>query len=74
MGNFSEKNVGLKPAADNRIQQLIKKGVNIPNPLTIDVGEEVKIDQISGKGSQDLPRMPDLRGENGHFLRGSAWV
>ena len=47
--------MGLKPAADNRIQQLIKKGVNIPNPLTIDVGEEVKIDQISGKGTKIYP-------------------
>jgi len=47
--------VDLKPAANDKIKELIKKGVNIPNPLAIDVGQEVNIDQISGKGVRIYP-------------------
>jgi bifunctional UDP-N-acetylglucosamine pyrophosphorylase / glucosamine-1-phosphate N-acetyltransferase len=47
--------VDLKPTAYNKIEQLIEKGVNIPTPLTIDVGNEVNIDQISGKGVKIYP-------------------
>jgi len=45
----------LKPAVNNKIKELIKKGVNIPNPLSIDMGEEVNIDQISGKAVKIYP-------------------
>ncbi len=45
----------LKPASNNKIEQLIRKGVNIPNPVTIDVGDEVNVDQISGKGVKIYP-------------------
>ncbi|MBS3921484.1 MAG: UDP-N-acetylglucosamine pyrophosphorylase [Deltaproteobacteria bacterium] len=45
----------LKPISYNKIEQLIRKGVNIPTPLTIDVGDEVNIDQISGKGVKIYP-------------------
>jgi len=45
----------LKPLANNKIKELIKKGVNIPNPFSIDVGEEVNIDQISGKAVKIYP-------------------
>ena len=38
----------LKPKSYDKIVQLINKGVEIPNPLTIDVGAEVNVDQISG--------------------------
>ena len=34
----------------DKVVQLINKGVDIPNPLTIDLGNEVDIDHISGKG------------------------
>jgi bifunctional UDP-N-acetylglucosamine pyrophosphorylase/glucosamine-1-phosphate N-acetyltransferase len=47
--------VDLKPISYNKIEQLIEKGVNIPAPLTIDVGDEVNIDQISGKGVKIYP-------------------
>ena len=33
-----------------RVQLLIEKGVKIPKPLTVDIGEEVDIDRISGDG------------------------
>jgi UDP-N-acetylglucosamine/UDP-N-acetylgalactosamine diphosphorylase len=33
-----------------KIQHLIEKRVKIPNPLTVDIGEEVDIDRISGDG------------------------
>jgi len=47
--------VDLKPVSYNKIEQLIRKGVNIPTPLTIDLGDEVNIDQISGKGVKIYP-------------------
>jgi len=47
--------VDLKPMSYNKIEQLIRKGVNIPTPITIDVGEEVNIDQISGNGVKIYP-------------------
>lgn len=33
-----------------KVKQLISKGVTISNPLSIDIGEEVNTDQISGNG------------------------
>ncbi len=38
----------LKPRAEQKIRALIDKGVSIPNPLTLDIGDEVNIDTISG--------------------------
>lgn len=32
----------------DRIIQLMKKGVNIPNPFSVEIGEEVDVDRISG--------------------------
>jgi UDP-N-acetylglucosamine/UDP-N-acetylgalactosamine diphosphorylase len=34
---------------------LIKKGVTMPNPLTLDIGDEVNADNISGKGVKIYP-------------------
>jgi len=45
----------LKPKSHEKIRQLIDKGVNIPNPGTIDIGEEVNINQISEKGVTIYP-------------------
>ncbi len=39
----------------DRIIQLINKGVDIPNPLTIDIGDEVNIDYVSEKGVKIYP-------------------
>jgi len=47
--------VDLKPISYEKIEQLIRKGVNIPTPLTIDVGDEVNIDQISGRSVKIYP-------------------
>jgi len=47
--------VQLEPRGYEKIQQLIRKGVAIPNPLTLDIGEEVEIDQISGRGVTIYP-------------------
>ena len=33
-----------------KVRLLIEKGVKIPNPLSVDIGEEVDIDRISGDG------------------------
>ena len=45
----------LKPRCHEKIIQLINKGVDIPNPLTLDIGEEVVVDQISGNGVKIYP-------------------
>jgi UDP-N-acetylglucosamine/UDP-N-acetylgalactosamine diphosphorylase len=45
----------LKPKSLEKIQQLIGKGVNISNPETIDIGEEVNVEQISGKDVRIYP-------------------
>ena len=40
----------LRPRAYEKIVQLIDKGVVIHNPLTLDIGDEVAVDRISGSG------------------------
>lgn len=40
----------LKPGAREKIVQLINRGVRIPNPLTLDIGDEVMVDRISATG------------------------
>ncbi len=45
----------LKPASYEKIRLLIEKGAEIPNPATIDIGEEVRIERISGKGVKIYP-------------------
>ena len=50
----------FKPKSHEKIRQLIEQGVEIPNPGTIDIGDEVNINQISGKGCQDLSGLQNL--------------
>jgi len=38
-----------------KIRQLLKKGADIPNPLSLDIGDEVNIDQISSEGVKIYP-------------------
>lgn len=40
----------LRPRNHEAIVELIRKGVQIPNPLTLDIGPEVDLDRISGDG------------------------
>ena len=40
----------LKPRAEAKIIELIHRGVDIPNPLTLDIGDEVPVDRVSAKG------------------------
>lgn len=44
-----------KPRCHGKVVQLIHKGVDIPNPLTLDIGEEVDVDHISGQGVRIYP-------------------
>ncbi len=39
----------------SRVEQLIAKGVDLRNPFTLDIGEEVKVEQISGDGVTIYP-------------------
>ncbi len=48
----------LRPRSYEKVAQLIDRGVAIPNPLTIDIGDEVDIDRISG---QDVTLFPGCR-------------
>ena len=50
-----EGGVELKPRSNDKIIQLLEKGVEIPNPLSLDIGDEVKIDNISGNGVKIYP-------------------
>ncbi|MBN1933000.1 MAG: protein GlmU [Desulfobacterales bacterium] len=45
----------LKPKCRDKIIQLINKGVNILNPLTLDIGEDVDVDRISGNDVKIYP-------------------
>lgn len=45
----------IQPRCYDKVIQLIHKGVDIPNPFTIDIGEEVSVDRISGKGVRIYP-------------------
>ena len=45
----------FQPKSHEKIRQLIERGVEIPNPGTVDIGDEVKIDQISQKGVKIYP-------------------
>ncbi len=45
----------LKPKSHDKISKLIECGVEIPNPGTIDIGDEVNINQISEKGVKIYP-------------------
>jgi bifunctional UDP-N-acetylglucosamine pyrophosphorylase/glucosamine-1-phosphate N-acetyltransferase len=39
----------------DKVTELINKGVDIPNPFTIDLGDEVNVGSISGKGVRIYP-------------------
>jgi UDP-N-acetylglucosamine/UDP-N-acetylgalactosamine diphosphorylase len=47
--------VELKPGAGDKITHLIQKGVLIPNPLTLDVGDEVDLNRIAAIGVKVYP-------------------
>lgn len=43
------------PRSYDRVLELTRKGVDIPNPLTLDIGEEVDLNRISGKNVRIYP-------------------
>jgi len=45
----------IKPRCYDKVVQLINKGADIPNPLTLDIGDEVNVDFISGKDVRIYP-------------------
>jgi len=45
----------FKAKSHEKIKQLIEKGVDIPTPGTLDIGNEVNVDQISEKGVTIYP-------------------
>jgi bifunctional UDP-N-acetylglucosamine pyrophosphorylase/glucosamine-1-phosphate N-acetyltransferase len=44
-----------RPGLMEKIKRLTDKGVDIPNPLTLDIGDEVDAERISGKGVKIFP-------------------
>ncbi len=45
----------LTPKHQQKIIQLMEKGAEVPNPLTVDIGDDVEIAQISGNGVKIYP-------------------
>jgi len=45
----------LKPRGYDKVVALLKKGVKIPNPLTLDIGDEVEVSRISPAGVTIYP-------------------
>ena len=45
----------LRPRNYEKVAQLIDRGVSIPNPLTVDIGDDVDIARISGEGVTLFP-------------------
>lgn len=45
----------LRPRSYDAIVALVEKGVDIPNPLTLDIGPEVDLDRISGRDVKLYP-------------------
>lgn len=45
----------LMPGSHQKIADLVSKGVDIPNPLTLDIGDEVPLKHISGNGVKIYP-------------------
>jgi len=50
-----EERMDKQPRCYDKVVQLMNKGVDIPNPLTIDLGDEVRVDRISEKGVRIYP-------------------
>jgi UDP-N-acetylglucosamine/UDP-N-acetylgalactosamine diphosphorylase len=50
-----EESVELSIRSHDKIVALINKGVDIPNPLTLDIGSEVDLEHISGSGVTIYP-------------------
>jgi len=44
------KPLELEPRNKHKIIALLDKGVTIPNPVTLDLGDDVQVDRISGQG------------------------
>jgi bifunctional UDP-N-acetylglucosamine pyrophosphorylase/glucosamine-1-phosphate N-acetyltransferase len=40
----------LQPRCREKVARLVDKGVTVPNPLSLDIGDEVDIDRIAGDG------------------------
>jgi UDP-N-acetylglucosamine/UDP-N-acetylgalactosamine diphosphorylase len=59
--HFGGENMDIQPRCYDKVIQLINKGVDVPNPLTLDLGDEVRVDQISGDGVKIYPGWPALR-------------
>lgn len=45
----------LRPRCYEKVLELVRKGVDIPNPLAVDIGEEVEAANISGKDVRIYP-------------------
>jgi bifunctional UDP-N-acetylglucosamine pyrophosphorylase / glucosamine-1-phosphate N-acetyltransferase len=40
----------VRPRGYDKVERLLAKGIRIANPLSIDIGDEVEVDRISGEG------------------------
>lgn len=54
-GLYKKVQMDITPRCHEKIVQMIEKGMDISNPLTLDIGEEVDIGRISGEGVRIYP-------------------
>jgi UDP-N-acetylglucosamine/UDP-N-acetylgalactosamine diphosphorylase len=40
----------IKPTVSDKVMQLMEKGVRIPSPFSVEIGEDVCTERISGQG------------------------
>ena len=57
----------LQPRGYEKVVRLIEKGATVPNPFSLDIGDEVDLDRVSGKGVTIYPGLPHLRGQDRHL-------
>ena len=62
----------LQPRSYEKIVQLMQKGVGMPNPLTLDIGPEVRCGPDLGGRRHPVPRLPHIRRQDRHLGRRQA--
>jgi len=55
MRDSKGEKVELSPGSADKIKDLLQKGVDIPNPMTVHIGDEVDTTRISGRGVTVYP-------------------
>lgn len=52
---LEERLMEIRQFSHGKIAQMLEKGIHLPNPLTLDIGEEVDVDRISARNVTIYP-------------------